>query len=62
VPRPPETRAEARWVNKMFLRPPRILIAASLAFIDAVLEVKYVKCRLVRTIFALVSIAKRLSH
>jgi hypothetical protein len=62
VPLRPETNG-ARGVDKPSLRLPGTLNAAvSLAFIDAVLEFKYVKCLLVRTIFALVSIAKRLSH
>jgi hypothetical protein len=58
VPRAPETNG-ARGTNKATLWAPRTLTAtASLAFIDAVLEFKYLKCLLVRMIFALVSIAK----
>ncbi len=62
VPRAPETKG-ARGTNKASLWPPRTLIARpSLGLVDAVLEFKYLKCVLVRTIFALVSIAKRLSY
>lgn len=62
MPLRPETN-EVPGVDKPSLRLPGILNAAvSLAFIDAVLEFKYVKCMLVQRIFALVSIAKSLLH
>jgi hypothetical protein len=58
VPRAPETNG-ARGADKASRWPPRALTATvSLALIEAVLESKYLKCLLVRTIFALVSIAK----
>jgi hypothetical protein len=59
VPRVPETN-EARGTNKASLWPPRISIATPCrALIDAVLEFKYLKCLLVRTTLAVVSIAKK---
>jgi hypothetical protein len=61
MPRAPETN-EARGTNTASLWPPRTLIATSLALVGAVLKFRYLKCLLVPTIFALVSIAKRLSH
>lgn len=59
MPRAPEANG-ARGTNKGSFWPPRTLSeTASLALIEAVLESKYLKCLLVRRIFALVSIAKR---